>query len=408
MGSLTVRDLSKAYKVYPSHLARVKELLHPLGRKYHQLKWVLKDISFNVAPGEAVCVIGVNGAGKSTLLKMLTGITQPTSGTVQTHGQVSALLELGIGFHPEFTGRQNVVMAGQLLGMSVEEIRRLMPQIAAFAEIGDYMDQPLRMYSSGMQMRLAFSVATARRPDILIVDEALSVGDAYFQHKSFDRIRNFRKEGTTLFIVSHDRIAIQAICDRAILLDNGKLAKEGSPDEVLDLYNALIAERETTTIVQNKTADGRVQTISGTGEATVSDIKLLNSQGRPIEVANVGAEVTLEVKVRINANIPHFVLGYMIRDRFGQPIYGTNTYLKQLPILDLRKGEQINCRFDFAANLGPGNYSVTVALVSSDHHLDNNFEWRDLALVFEVVNFSRQQFAGCAWLDPVVRVQRQE
>jgi lipopolysaccharide transport system ATP-binding protein len=264
------------------------------------------------------------------------------------------------------------------------------------------------MYSSGMQMRLAFSVATARRPDILIVDEALSVGDAYFQHKSFDRIRNFRKEGTTLFIVSHDRIAIQAICDRAILLDNGKLAKEGSPDEVLDLYNALIAERETTTIVQNKTADGRVQTISGTGEATVSDIKLLNSQGRPIEVANVGAEVTLEVKVRINSNIPHFVLGYMIRDRFGQPIYGTNTYLKQLPILDLRKGEQINCRFDFAANLGPGNYSVTVALVSSDHHLDNNFEWRDLALVFEVVNFSRQQFAGCAWLDPVVRVQRQE
>jgi lipopolysaccharide transport system ATP-binding protein len=406
MGSLTVCDLSKAYKVYPSHLARVKEMLHPLGRKYHQLKWVLKDVSFNVAPGEAVCVIGVNGAGKSTLLKMLTGITQPTSGTVQTHGQVSALLELGIGFHHEFTGRQNVVMAGQLLGMPVVEIRRLMSQIAAFAEIGDYMDQPLRTYSSGMQMRLAFSVATAKRPDILIVDEALSVGDAYFQHKSFDRIRQFRKDGTTLLIVSHDRIAIQAICDRALLLDGGRLAKEGIPEEVLDFYNALIAEREITAVVQHKTANTRLQTVSGSGEATVSEMELLDNHGKRVEVINVGARVTLRVAVRINVSLPRLVFGYAIRDRYGQSMFGTNTHLLGMALHDLRAGEELEYHVIFDANFGPGAYSVLTALHDGESHLVKNYEWRDLALVFSVANLTRAQFIGCNWLNPQIQILR--
>jgi lipopolysaccharide transport system ATP-binding protein len=406
MGSLTVRDLSKAYKVYPSHLVRVKELLHPLGRKYHQLKWVLKDVSFNVAAGEAVCVVGVNGAGKSTLLKMLTGITQPTSGTVETNGHVSALLELGIGFHPEFTGQQNVIMAGQLLGMTVDEIRRLMPQIAAFAEIGDYMDQPLRTYSSGMQMRLAFSVATARRPDILIVDEALSVGDAYFQHKSFDRIRQFRKDGTTLLIVSHDRIAIQAICDRALLLDGGRLAKEGIPEEVLDFYNALIAEREITAVVQHKTANTRLQTVSGSGEATVSEMELLDNHGKRVEVINVGARVTLRVAVRINVSLPRLVFGYAIRDRYGQSMFGTNTHLLGMALHDLRAGEELEYHVIFDANFGPGAYSVLTALHDGESHLVKNYEWRDLALVFSVANLTRAQFIGCNWLNPQIQIFR--
>jgi lipopolysaccharide transport system ATP-binding protein len=406
MGSLTVRDLSKAYRVYPSHLVRVKELLHPLGRKYHQLKWVLKDVSFNVAAGEAVCVVGVNGAGKSTLLKMLTGITQPTSGTVETNGHVSALLELGIGFHPEFTGQQNVIMAGQLLGMTVDEIRRLMPQIAAFAEIGDYMDQPLRTYSSGMQMRLAFSVATARRPDILIVDEALSVGDAYFQHKSFDRIRQFRKDGTTLLIVSHDRIAIQAICDRALLLDGGRLAKEGIPEEVLDFYNALIAEREITAVVQHKTANTRLQTVSGSGEATVSEMELLDNHGKRVEVINVGARVTLRVAVRINVSLPRLVFGYAIRDRYGQSMFGTNTHLLGMALHDLRAGEELEYHVIFDANFGPGAYSVLTALHDGESHLVKNYEWRDLALVFSVANLTRAQFIGCNWLNPQIQILR--
>jgi lipopolysaccharide transport system ATP-binding protein len=296
-------------------------------------------------------------------------------------------------------------MAGQLLGMRLSEIRRGMDEIEAFAEIGDYIDQPLRLYSSGMQMRLAFSVATARRPDILIVDEALSVGDAYFQHKSFDRIRRFRNDGTTLFMVSHDRIAIQAICDRALLLDNGHLAKEGRPAEVLDLYNALLADREAKSVVQTKTALGHVETASGTGEARVDNIRLLDSAKRSVEVIGVGDQVTLCVRVRLYADIPNLVLGYMIRDRFGQPIFGTNTQLKRTPIQNLKKHEEFMAAFSFAANLGPGTYSVTVALVGS-HQMEANFEWRDVAFVFNVVNFSKEQFAGCAWLDPVVTIER--
>ncbi len=211
MGKIVVKDLGKAYKHYPSRWSRLWDWIIPWGPDRFTLKWVLQDINFSVAPGEALGIIGINGAGKSTLLKMIVGTVSPTTGSVEIGGRVAALLELGMGFHSDFTGRQNAFMAGQLLGMSVPEITQLMPEIEAFAEIGDYIDQPVRVYSSGMQMRLAFSVATAKRPDVLIVDEALSVGDAYFQHKSFNRIREFRKLGTTLLIVSHDKSAIQAV-----------------------------------------------------------------------------------------------------------------------------------------------------------------------------------------------------
>ncbi|SFD85490.1 ABC transporter ATP-binding protein [Massilia yuzhufengensis] len=406
MGSIVVSNLGKAYKQYPTRWSRLGEWLLPLRGPRHKLKWVLTDINFQVSPGEAVGLIGINGAGKSTLLKLITGTTQPTTGAVWMEGRVAALLELGMGFHPDFTGRQNVYMAGQLLGMTVDEISALMPQIEDFAGIGEYMDQPVRVYSSGMQMRVAFSVATARRPDILIVDEALSVGDAYFQHKSFDRIRQFRKEGTTLLLVSHDKQAIQSVCDRAILLDGGRLAKQGKPEEIMDYYNAMIAERENETVRLNALDDGKVQTISGTGEATVSDIALYDENGQRAEVVDVGAAVTLEVKVRANAAIPRMVLGYMIKDRLGQPMYGTNTHLKGLPLEHVAAGEEVSYRFAFPMNLGPGTYSVVTAIVSTETHLVNNYEWRDLALVFTVMNMRRPHFEGSAWLDPAIDIQR--
>jgi lipopolysaccharide transport system ATP-binding protein len=405
MGAIVVTSLGKAYKQYPTRWSRLAEWMMP-GRPRHKLKWVLRDVSFSVKPGEAVGLIGINGAGKSTLLKLITGTTQPTTGAVHMEGRVAALLELGMGFHPDFTGRQNVYMAGQLLGMTVEEITSLMPEIEAFAEIGDYMDQPVRVYSSGMQMRVAFSVATARRPDILIVDEALSVGDAYFQHKSFDRIRRYRQQGTTLLLVSHDKQAIQSVCDRALLLDGGRLTKEGAPEEIMDYYNALIAERENATVRLQATETGKVQTVSGTGEATVADIALLDEHGERVEVVDVGAPVTLQVTVKTNAAIPRMVLGYMIKDRLGQPMYGTNTHLKELPLEDVGAGEEVVYRFAFPMNLGPGSYSVATAIVSTETHLVNNYEWRDLALVFTVVNMRRPYFEGSAWLDPAVDIQR--
>jgi lipopolysaccharide transport system ATP-binding protein len=406
MGTISVTNLGKAYKQYSTRWSRLAEWVLPGHKLRHTLTWVLQDINFTVQPGEAVGIIGINGAGKSTLLKMITGTTQSTSGSVHITGRVAALLELGMGFHPDFTGRQNAFMAGQLLGYGVEEIARLMPGIEAFAEIGEYIDQPVRVYSSGMQMRLAFSVATAHRPDVLIVDEALSVGDAYFQHKSFDRIREFRKQGTTLLIVSHDKQAIQAICDRAILLNTGHLAMEGKPEAVMDYYNAILAGHQNQQVKQEVREDGKVQTISGTGEAVVTGVTLLDEAGNQIEMVDVGQPVTLRVLVETKAFIERLVLGYGIKDRLGQVVYGTNTDLKKQPLENVPANSKVRFDIAFPANLGPGTYSVQTALVSTDTHLLNNYEWRDLALVFNVININKPHFAGLAWIDPEISIKQ--
>jgi lipopolysaccharide transport system ATP-binding protein len=397
MSRIEVTNLGKAYKVYPSHWARLKEWMIPFSKPRHELKWVLQDISFTVEPGEAVGIVGINGAGKSTLLKMITGTTQPTTGAVTINGRVSALLELGMGFHPDFTGRQNAYMAGQLLGLSVEEIGSLMPEIEAFAEIGEYIDQPVRVYSSGMQMRLAFSVATARRPDILIVDEALSVGDAYFQHKSFDRIRNFRKEGTTLLIVSHDKQAIQSICDSAIVLNAGRLAMQGDPESVMNYYNAKLADHQNQ-IIQQIEICNRIQTISGLGDATVSAIRLLDEDNRSVKTIQVCENITLEIQVKSNSFIPRLVLGFLIKDRFGQSIFGTNTEYLSCSQLNADPSNLIIYSFTFPANLGPGIYSISTALANSSTHVSKNYEWRDLAFIFEVITNPSDSFTGVAYL----------
>lgn len=406
MSTISVTKLGKAFKQYPTRWARLLEWFSPVKVCRHKLKWVLQDINFTVNPGEAVGIIGINGAGKSTLLKMITGTSQPTSGVVHISGRVAALLELGMGFHPDFTGRQNVYMAGQLMGMHADTISSLMPQILEFAEIGDYLDSPVRVYSSGMQMRLAFSVATAIRPDVLIVDEALSVGDDYFQHKSFERIREFRRQGTTLLIVSHDKQAIQSICDRAILLNAGRIEMEGEPEAVMDYYNALLAAKQNQKVEQKITSEGKVQTISGTGEAEVINICLLDEKKQPLEVVNVGQKVTLQIEVKINEDIPRLVLGYGIKDRLGQVLYGTNTDLKRKIIENAKAGSVLLYEFEFQANLGPGSYSFQTALVSTDTHLVNNYEWRDLALLFNVINIDKDTFVGLTWLDPEIGIYK--
>lgn len=406
MGRIHVDHLGKAYKQYLSRWSRMADWLLPIGPAKYRLEWVLQDISFNVAAGEAVGIIGINGAGKSTLLKLIAGTAQATSGHVSVQGRVVALLELGMGFHPDFTGRQNVIMAGQLLGMTACEVTGLMPEIEAFAEIGDHLDAPVRTYSSGMQIRLAFSIVTARRPDVLIVDEALSVGDAYFQHKSFDRIRQFRRAGTTLLIVSHDKAAIQSICDRAILLEDGRLLLQGTPETVMDYYNALIAARANTQVVQSVASDGRACTVSGSGEATIDSVVLLDAEGQPAETLEVGACAKLRIEARIRADLPRLVLGYLIKDRLGQAIFGTNTQHLDRVFIDLHAGETVAWHIDFVANLGPGSYSVAIALTDSETHLAGNYEWRDLALLFRVINSGKPVFEGCAWLEQHVNIVR--
>lgn len=406
-GELHVAGLGKAYRQWGGELRRVASWFAPAVKPVAE-HWVLRNVNFSIAPGEAVGIIGQNGAGKSTLLKLITGTTQPTEGGVRLVGRVAAILELGMGFNPDLSGRQNAYHSAGLMGYSEADIERAMPEIEAFAEIGDYFDQPTRTYSSGMQMRVAFSVATAFRPDLLIVDEALSVGDSYFQHKSFDRIRQFREQGVSIMFVTHSMGDVRTLCDRVILLDKGTVLKDGLPDEVVDYYNALIAEKENAglSIEQRRAKDGWLLTKSGTGQARVKALELRDAAGQPLAAAQVGQAVQLVLEASIHAPIPRLVLGYMIRDKQGHVVWGTNTWHTRQIQENLQPGETVVFTLPFTCTLGPGSYSVSPALVSTDNHLTDNFEWVDNLLVFEVLNLDRDVFIGSNWLDARFSIAR--
>lgn len=405
-GELHVRGLGKAYRRWNSEWLRTLSWFG-LPVKAAEEHWVLRHVDFTISKGESVGIVGQNGAGKSTLLKLITGTTRPTEGSVSSVGRISAILELGMGFNPDLTGRQNAYHSAGLMGHSQAVIEQIMPAIEEFAEIGEYFDEPVRTYSSGMQMRVAFSVATAVRPDLLIVDEALAVGDAYFIHKSFQRIREYREAGTTLLIVSHDASAIQSMCDRAILLESGRVLLDGKPQEIFDYYNALIAEKENATISVDR-QEKFVATQSGSGEAVFESLQLLDAEGREVEYIAVGAPVVLRARVRLNADIDQLVFGYMLRDRLGQPVYGTNTYYTGQTVERAEKGELIEFDVHFYAELGPGSYSISLALSSSETHLVNNYQWKDLALMFTVANTDKAKFVGVAHLPARIAISKAE
>lgn len=401
---IDIIGLGKKYKRYANRRGRIVEWLSGQKIIAHEARWVLRDITFSVKAGESLGIIGHNGAGKSTLLKILTGATTPTQGTIQTGGRIAALLELGMGFHPEFTGRQNAVMACQLMGIQNHRIGDLLPKIEAFAELGDYMDQPLRTYSSGMQMRLAFSTATIERPEILIIDEALSVGDAYFQHKSMSRIRAIKDEGSTLLFVSHDPGAVKSLCDRAILLDRGRLVHDGQPDTVLDYYNALIAKREKDAeIKQAEISHSRTATRSGNKRAEILKVEMLNAEKQPTRAFRVGDEAVFHCQIRYNEEIANATVGILIRDRLGNDIFGTNTASHDL-LLPTSPGE-LTITFRMTLNLGMGDYSVTVASHSHRIHVGDNHDWWDQALVFQIVPGTGPQFIGVTALPVEISFQ---
>lgn len=403
---LEVANISKSFKDYSSEFKRILSWFG-LNFKPTEEHQILKNINFSIGAGEAVGIVGQNGAGKSTLLKIITGTLKPSSGSIYMEGRISAILELGMGFHPDLTGRQNVYHSAGLMGFTVNQIDAVINEIEAFAEIGEYFDQPVRTYSSGMQLRVAFGVVTAYRPEILIVDEALSVGDAYFQHKCLARIKEFQKQGTTLLFVSHDRGAIQAICDRAILLEKGTILKDSKPEEVMDFYNALISDRENSTIVQVKKENGKVETSSGTGEATVEDIKLFNIKNEIIEYVGVGDIVELRIKVKVIENIESLVFGYGIKDRLGQVMYGTNTWHLNKVLKSVKKNSTYYFIFRFPMNLGEGSYSVQTALHSDSNHLSCNYEWKDLSLIFNVINKNKNVFEGSSWIEPMTIINKE-
>lgn len=393
--------MGKAYRKWGSEWRRMGAWFGlPFAPKEEH--WVLRGINFSIAPGEAVAIIGQNGAGKSTLLKLITGTVMPTMGTVERSGKVAAILELGMGFNADLTGRENVRHVAGLMGHSLQEIEEAMPAIEGFAEVGEYFDQPIRTYSSGMQMRVAFAVVTAWRPDVLIIDEALSVGDSYFQHKSFDRIRQFKQEGSALLFVSHSMDSVRTLCDRAILLVNGSVLKDGLPDEVADYYNALVAERENNklTLEQKRNKDGWLLTRSGTGEVVVTDIGLFDADaGSEVRLARVGQRLVIRLSAQVRKDVSKLVLGYMVRDKLGHVVWGTNTWHTRQILEDLHAGDAVEYEFPFECALGPGSYSVSPALVSTDTHLVDNYDWVDNLLVFDVVNMDHPMFIGTNWID---------
>jgi lipopolysaccharide transport system ATP-binding protein len=419
MGTIDVRGLGKAYKQYPTRWSRLGEWIVPGGAPRHQLHWVLRDVSFHVEPGEAVGIVGDNGAGKSTLLKLITGTTQATAGSVTVGGRISAMLELGMGFHPDFTGRQNAYMAGQLLGLTLHEVEALMPHIESFAEIGEYIDQPVRIYSSGMQVRLAFAVATARRPDVLIVDEALAVGDAHFQHKSFSRIRRFQAEGTTLLLVTHDLATVRSICKRALWLEKGLVKDYGETRTVVDAYFASIysqrqsivsgaverARAEAERAEAEDLPDVRQEFVNGTtlrndirvfefdrdaarwgeGAVKIRASGLRDEAGNPLQATLGGERVRMEVECVGRAARDAVFVGFVVKDRTGQRLFGDTTYLSYHddPV-GVRPGEVLRATFDFRMPVLPkGTYVVAVAVASGTPHEHVVEEWIDAAFYFE-------------------------
>lgn len=382
MGSLTITSLGKAYREYGHPTGRILEWFGAAPR--HNLRWILRDIQLTIKPGESVGLVGRNGAGKSTLLKLISGVSTPTEGHVTATGRVSALLELGMGFHHEFTGRQNAYMQGYLQGMSRAEVAAIMPEIAAFAEIGEYLDRPIRIYSSGMLLRLAFSVATAVRPDILIVDEALAVGDAYFQHKCFDRIRNYRNNGTTLLFVSHDPGAVKSLCDRAVLIEGGGVVRDGAPADVIDYYNALIAPDAAHAAIQ-ATSDISRGTRSGNGKIRIQEVDLL-AEGASRRAVTSGQAVSIRIVIEGNDSLEDFTLGILIKDRLGNDVFGTNTFHLQQPLGPIEYRQRKEVTFCFPSlSLGSGHYTVTLAVHASSDHLAGSYDWWERALVFQVM-----------------------
>lgn len=409
--ALRVEAVSKQYRIYDRPADRLKETLTRGRWKAHREFWALKDISFEVEAGTTTGIIGPNGSGKSTLLQIVTGTLEPTHGSVWLEGRVAALLELGAGFNPEFTGLENIFMNAALMGLSRSETEGLLPEIASFAEIGDFIYQPLKTYSSGMYIRLAFAAAIAASPQILIIDEALAVGDAVFQHRCTRRIKQMQDNGTTILFVSHDPGAIRALCSRAILLNGGRMEADGTPGEVLNHYQKIIMARETAyaEISSSTPADDEeVFTLDdaahatapgytfrhGNGDAEILKVDLLNTSRHRVELVETGEQVLLRMYVLFHKAVEEPVFGFLIRNRHGIHLYGTNTDIQQAGIGPVQKGEIVEASFSFNCWLAPDSYSITVAA----HTVDAiSFDWLDGALFFQIVSASPME--GVANLD---------
>lgn len=383
---IEVQNLGKTFKLFQRSRDRLLELF--TGRTRHRLFTALQDISFALAAGESLGIIGENGSGKSTLLKLIAGILLPDQGTIKAAGKITGLLELGTGFNPELSGRRNIYLNGVYLHLSKQELQRQEEAIIDFAELGPFIDEPLKSYSSGMAMRLGFAIAIHANPQCFIIDEALSVGDARFQQKCFAKLRAFRKQGGSLLFVSHDLNAIKLVCDRALLLSHGHNIYLGEPEQAVNKFNQLLAPK-----VQES---GAAIPGYGNGKVRFTELALTDAGGRPITAIVSGQPFQVHFGYTAEQTVPDVTFGITIRDRFGQDIFGSNGAL--LNTLATVKGPG-RAMFAFSAlNLGKGGYTVNLAAHTGTTHLENCFHWWDNAASFEVLEDSNYRMGGIARL----------
>ncbi len=374
-----VENVSKLYRLYRRPADRLRELL-PGSRTLHSDFWALRDISFHVEAGETLSLVGPNGCGKSTLLQIVAGILQPTEGSVKTSGRIAALLELGAGFNPEFSGHENVYLNGEIMGLSRAQIERAMPSIEQFAEIGEFMERPVKEYSSGMYVRLAFSTAIHVDPEILIVDEALAVGDAVFANRCVRKFQELRERKITVLFVSHDLGLVKQLSDRAILLLHGRIEAQGAPKDVINRYIGLVLEKQP---AERKEERLRSSFRHGDGASEIASVEILNARGETAESIASGEPVTVRVRSRFHQAVSDPMVGILIRTRIGMDVYGTNTRIEHAPLGDFQSGDELEVDFRIECWLTPQSYTLTVATQNAD---GSSHDWLDDAIAFDVVD----------------------
>ncbi len=384
---LTVSHLHKTYKLYNKPSDRLLSYLFRQQR--YRTYAALQDVNFSLAAGEALGILGTNGAGKSSLLKVLAGVLLAEQGEVEINGKVTGLLELGTGFDANLSGYENIHINGLLIGMSSDAIEAQRQAIMAFSELGDFIYEPMRTYSSGMSMRLAFAIAIHAEPRCFLVDEALSVGDGYFQQKCMQWIRQYRESGGALIFVSHDLNAVKMTCDRVLVMDHGRVVADCDPETGVNLYNRILARENQ----QEHYLPPNVEQNYGSLKAEIVQAQLFGKDSRTDTVAS-GEQVQIQLKIQAHEPLPEMTVGIMLRDRFGQDVFGTNSYLLQQPGWAMQKGEALMASFHFDANIAPGKYTLSAALHTEDNHLMECFHWQDRIGQFTVAGHKQHVFSG--------------
>ena len=408
MNAVECQRVSKSYAIYDSPGDRLKELATLNRFRFHRDFWAVRDLSFEIPKSETFCIIGENGSGKSTLLQLVAGILQPTDGALSVSGRVSALLELGSGFNPEFTGRDNVYMNGAILGLSTKQIDRRYKEIEDFAEIGDFINQPVKTYSSGMVVRLAFSVAIHVDPEILLVDEALAVGDIYFRQRSMRKVHELRSRGITILFVSHAIGDVKAIGDRTLWLEAGRIKELGETDKVVAKYIAAVVEKDSAYLTLKKRSDGDrpaerfrapevIESIPnidhryGDGRAEVIGIVILDSYGRPVHLLEPLSRIVVRISVRAKEEISLPIVGFMLRNHLGIDFAGTNSAREGVDLPPMLAGDLHTVDFHVELpELYASSFSFSPAIADGTLHSYRMCDWIDNAVTLQMGHGDRQ------------------